>query len=246
MVTCYDASFARICADLGELDYVLVGDTLGMVIYGDKNTWSVSLEKMLAHVKAVRNGFEQSSKENKPVLIADMPIHTYDTADEALVSAEKLGEAGADMFKVEGAVYEVVNALVASGYRVCGHIGLTPQSIEKNKVQGREESEARRLEQEALELEKAGCEILVLELMPKTLSGRITQALRIPTVGIGAGPETDGQVLVLYDLLGLNPDFNPRFLKKYAAGYEWVTEALGRYVDEVRQKKFPTDKHSFS
>ena len=245
MVTCYDATFAKICADAITFDYLLVGDSLGTVISGESSTTHVGMAEMLHHCKAVAKGLQASKISEKPLLIGDMPIHSYATEEVALKNALLLKDAGCQMVKVEGPVYEIVAALVKKGIRVCGHIGLTPQSIRDYKVQGKTEAEAERLFQEAIHLEKSGCEILVLEMIPSGLAEKITKALKIPTIGIGAGPACDGQVLVLYDLLGLNPEFQPKFLKKYADGYDWVSKALKNYANDVRNLEYPDGSHSF-
>ncbi|PIR21764.1 MAG: 3-methyl-2-oxobutanoate hydroxymethyltransferase [Deltaproteobacteria bacterium CG11_big_fil_rev_8_21_14_0_20_45_16] len=245
MVTCYDASFARLCAKAGGLDYVLVGDSMGMVVYGQENTNGVSLRQMMEHVAAVKRGLQNSGEKILPIIIADMPAGTYEFPEEAIDSANKLIEAGAEIVKLEGPVTEVVAALDTEGIRVCGHIGLTPQSIHDYKLQGKTPEDANRLFREAKELELAGVELLVLEMIPRSLAAGITNALKIPTIGIGAGPECSGQVLVLYDLLGLNLKFQPRFLKRFADGELWVEEALRSYRDEVVRRDFPSKENSF-
>ncbi len=245
MVTCYDATFARICADTQALDYLLVGDSLGMVISGETSTLHVSLDHILYHLSAVRRGLSQSLAKKMPILMGDMPVHTYDSPEMAVSSARKMLNAGAEIVKVEGPCEDVVKALRSEKIRVCGHIGLTPQSIQDYKVQGRTEAEAGRLFKEALLLEKAGVELLVLEMIPMALSKKITATLQIPTIGIGAGPYCGGQVLVLYDLLGFNPDFNPKFLKKYLTGYDFAKGALEAYAREVKTMDYPLEKNSF-
>jgi len=245
MVTCYDATFARICVEAKSFDYILVGDSLGMVISGEDNTTHVSMQAILHHVSAVSKGIEKYASNPRPKLIGDMPIGSYETVDMAIEYAKKLIEAGADLVKLEGPVTDVVRALVAKGITVCGHIGFTPQSIPRPKVQGRSPEDAELLRMQARDLEMAGCDLLVLELIPSPLAKLITESVLIPTIGIGAGKECDGQVLVLYDLLGLNPDFKPKFLKTYANGYSMVSEALKSYSNEVKDLNFPSEKNSF-
>ncbi len=246
MVTCYDASFARIICDTESFDYVLVGDSAANVIYGEARTTGIDLVRMLHHVEAVRRGIDKSTVTKKPCLIADLPAGSYELPERAVQTARLMLERGAEMVKIEGALTEVVHALRSKDVRVCGHIGYTPQSISEAKVQGRGEDQARRLIAEASALQKAGCELLVLELMPAVLAETITSSLRIPTIGIGAGVGCSGQVLVLYDLLGLDPDFKPKFLKKYADGYGFVRSALESYAKEVRSREYPGKDHSFS
>jgi len=243
MVTCYDATFAKICASVEGIDYVLVGDSLGMVIAGDTSTQNVSMDQMLYHIRAVARGLKNS--RNLP-LIGDMPIHSYDNTEIAVTNAGKMIEAGCSMVKVEGPVLEVVSGLRAADIPVCGHIGLTPQSIQDYKLQGKTDSEAARLMKEAAELQQAGCGLLVLEMIPALLAEQITKSLLIPTIGIGAGPHCSGQVLVLYDLLGLNPDFAPKFLKKFSNGFDWVQAALKTYSSEVKSGEYPSVEYSFT
>ncbi len=247
MVTCYDATFAKLIADTESFDYVLVGDSVGMVVYGAENTLSVTLETMMRHTEAVRRGLDKSSALKKPILIADMPVGTYENGTAAVLHAKHLLQSGADMVKVEGDVPEVIEELRKEEIRVCGHIGLTPQSIQDYKVQGRTAEDAERLLKEAEHLEAAGAELIVLEMLPVELAKRITTYMTIPTIGIGAGPFCSGQVLVLYDLLGLNPDFKPKFLKRFADGAHQVRDALNAYALEVRSGTYPDSlEHSFN
>ncbi len=242
MVTCYDATFARLIARSEAIDSVLVGDSLGMVIQGAASTLEVSLDDIIYHTRAVRRGLGNS---RSPILIADMPIHSYENSSLAVENAQRLIDAGADMVKVEGPVEDSVRALRAAAIRVCGHIGLTPQTIQDYKVQGRNPAAAARLKQEARCLEEAGCEMLVLEMIPRGLAREITTAASIATIGIGSGADCSGQVLVLYDLLGLNLDFNPRFLKRFTEGGKWTMKALQDYRDAVCLGHFPSQENSF-
>jgi 3-methyl-2-oxobutanoate hydroxymethyltransferase len=245
MLTCYDATFAKIIADTEAVDFVLVGDSAANVIYGDRSTTAIGLDRMMAHVVAVRKGLDQSKASQKPALVADLPAGFYETPDQAVSSALKLRAAGASWVKPEGPKLSEIRAIREKGVSVCGHLGFTPQTILDPKVQGRDESSASRILQEARDLESAGCEMIVLELVPRRLAKKITESLQVPTIGIGAGPECTGQVLVLYDLLGLNPDFKPKFLKKYLSGAEVVSQAIQNYAKEVRTKEFPSAEHSF-
>lgn len=245
VLTCYDAAFARICADTESIDYLLVGDSMGMVIDGARSTVDVSLADMIRHTRAVARGLAKSQVTQKPLLIADMPASTYRDAQEAVETAKQLSEAGAQILKLEGPMIEQVNALRSQDFRVCGHIGLTPQSIHQYKVQGRSEEDAERLKKEAKDLELAGCELLVLEMIPAVLARQITDLLKIPVIGIGAGPYCDGQVLVLYDVLGFDPDFNPKFLKKYFDAHTVLGGAIKNYASEVRSHSFPSLDNSF-
>jgi 3-methyl-2-oxobutanoate hydroxymethyltransferase len=245
MVTGYDATFARLIADASVVDSILVGDSLGMVIAGHESTLEVTMDHMIYHVEAVARGLAKSSSRKLPLVIADMPVGSYQTEVEALRNAQKLIQAGAGMVKLEGPVIEQVVELRSHGIRVCGHIGLTPQSIQDYRVQGKSEGDAQRLKAEAKALDAAGVELLVLEMIPAPLAQEITDATKAVTIGIGAGADCGGQVLVLYDLLGLNRDFNPKFLRKFTQGADWVNEAITTYATEVREQHFPTAKHSF-
>ncbi len=246
MVTCYDASFARILAESNALDSILVGDSLGNIIQGQKSTVAVTMEHMLYHVAAVARGLAASKSDRKPLLIADMPADSYLSPQDAFENAEALIDLGASMVKVEGPVYPVVRGLREKGISVCGHIGFTPQSIVEPKLQGKTIAERERLIEEAKGLEAAGVDLLVLELIPADLAQEITSLLSITTIGIGAGVHCGGQVLVLYDLLGFNPHFKPKFLKTYMSGAELVQNSLKSYAAEVRSSQFPDAAHSFS
>lgn len=236
MVTCYDASFARLVEKAG-MDSILVGDSLGMVIKGEKNTLSVSLEEMEYHVRAVRNGAPD------PFLIADMPFGSYQpSVEKGVESAVRLIKAGAEAVKLEGGeeTVPVIAALESFGIPVVAHVGLTPQYVNKFggfAKRGKSEAERDYIMDSALAVEKAGAEMIVLESIPEALAEEITKKLTIPTIGIGAGKNTDGQVLVIYDLLGMNSDFNPSFLKKYLDLDSAVTGALKDYKKDVESGK---------
>jgi len=243
-ITAYDYTFAKLVDDL--VDVILVGDSLGMVIQGNPNTLSVTLEDIIYHTRAVSRAVHHSH------LVADMPFMSYQTGErEAIRNAGRLiSEGGAEAVKLEGGttVAEIVQKLVGFGIPVLGHIGLTPQSIHAfggYKIQGKTERERDTILQDAIALEDAGAYAIVLEGMPSDLAKSITERIRIPTIGIGAGPFCDGQVLVIQDLLGLNPDFKPRFVKTFTNLSENITGAVKEFAKEVREGVFPDENHSF-
>lgn len=245
-ITCYDSSFARLI-DATGIDIVLVGDSLGNVMLGFDNTIPVTIEHMLHHVSAV------SRVLRKPFLCADMPFLSYHlSAVQALENAGRLvQQAGAQSVKVEGGdkfVCETIHRMTAAGIPVMGHLGLTPQSVHAMggyRVQGRGEGAAR-LKAEAKEVELAGAFALVLEMVPAPLAKEISANLSIPTIGIGAGPDCDGQIIVLQDMLGFDDDFNPKFLKKYANLSKTIRDSVSAYDKEVKSGTFPTADHSFN
>ena len=246
MLTAYDASFARLL-DRAGTDVLLVGDSVGMVVQGHDTTLPVTMDQMVYHCAAVKRGVQRAH------LVGDMPFGSYQgTADEAVKNAVRLvAEGGAESVKLEGgAEYaDVVQRIVRAGVPVMGHIGLTPQSVHKlggYVVQGRTEEKAQKLLADAQALEEAGCYALIVEMMPAELSAEISRAVGIPVIGIGAGAGCDGQVLVIYDLLGMNPDFSPRFVKKYLDLGMLIRDAVGRYNDEVKHGTFPGPEHSFA
>lgn len=244
MLTGYDATFARLLDNAG-IDMILVGDSLGMVVKGEQNTLNVSVEQMAYHVAAVARGVSRAH------VVGDMPFMSYQsTDDDALKNAAKLLQAGASSVKLEGGatIAKTVARLVESGIPVMGHVGLMPQSVHAMGgfvVQGKDAEGRQRVIDDAKAIEEAGAYAVVLEGIPKELADEITEMLTIPTIGIGAGAGCDGQVLVLYDLLGLNPDFTPKFVKKYVDGAAIVGDAVRAYVDEVKRQVFPDDDHSF-
>lgn len=243
MLTAYDASFARL-VDAAGVDCVLVGDSLGNVIRGLDSTLGVTVDDMVYHVEAVRRGLERA------LLIADLPFLAYHDRATALHSAGRLMRAGAEMVKLEGgaAMVPQVSALVEQGIPVCAHLGLTPQHVHQlggYRVQGREEAAARRLREDAGALQAAGAGLLVLECVPAGLAASVAEALRIPVIGIGAGVEVDGQVLVLYDVLGISPPPRPRFVKDFMTGRDSIAAALAAYVEAVRQGDFPAAEHGY-
>jgi 3-methyl-2-oxobutanoate hydroxymethyltransferase len=246
MLTAYDATFARLL-DRAGTDVLLVGDSLGMVVQGHETTLPVTMDQMVYHCAAVKRGVQRAH------LVGDLPFGSYQgSPDEAVKNAVRLvAEGGCESVKLEGgAEYaEVVKRIVRAGVPVMGHIGLTPQSVHKlggYVLQGRTEEKAQQLLADAKALEAAGCYALILEMMPSELSAEISQALNIPVIGIGAGAGCDGQVLVIYDLLGLNPDFSPKFVKKYLDLGMLISDAVRSYNDEVRHGAFPGPEHSFS
>jgi 3-methyl-2-oxobutanoate hydroxymethyltransferase len=245
VVTAYDVLFARLVDEAG-VDAILVGDSVGNVVAGFDTTLPVTLEQMIYHGRAVRRGTRRA------LLIVDMPFLTYQVTVEDAVRhcGRVVQETGAQAVKMEGAaptVLRAVEAVVALGVPVMGHLGLTPQSVHALggfRVQGREPAAAERLLDEARRLQDAGAFAIVLELVPAELAARVTAALDVPTIGIGAGPSCDGQVLVLPDLLGLNDGFAPKFLKRYASLAESVRDAVRRFGDDVRGGAYPGPEHS--
>src|SRR5512138_3320986 len=249
VVTAYDATLARL-VDAAGVDAVLVGDSLGMVVQGHDSTLPVTLEQMIYHSAAVRRGLARGS--GRPHLVGDLPFGSYQaSADEAVKSAMRLvAEGGVEAVKLEGGAdfVDVIRRIVRAGVPVMVHIGLTPQSVHKMGgyvVQGRESDKAQQLLRDARALEAAGCYAIVLECIPAELARIITSQLRIPTIGIGAGPHCDGQVLVVNDLIGLDAGFTPKFVKRFAELGEAISGAVGAYVGEVRATTFPDDAHSF-
>jgi 3-methyl-2-oxobutanoate hydroxymethyltransferase len=244
VVTAYDALFTRIVEQAG-IEAILVGDSLGVVVQGQANTLSVTMEEMLYHTKLVAGAAQRA------LVIGDMPFMSYQASQEdALRNAGRFLQAGAQAVKLEGgaAVVDRVAAITGIGIPVMGHLGMTPQSVHRYggyKVQGKESDQARLLLSDAKALEAAGAFAIVLEAIPAELAKTLTEQLTIPTIGIGAGPHCDGQVLVLYDLLGLFDDFVPKFVKPYAHLKADVLQALKRYKEEVEQGKFPTDSESY-
>jgi len=245
MLTAYDYSGARL-ADAAGVDAILVGDSLGMVVLGYENTLPVTMEDMLHHCKAVARGAQYA------LLVGDMPFMSYQVSlPEAVRNAGRfLQEGGMDAVKLEGGRerLETVRAIVSAGIPVMGHLGLTPQSISQLggfRRQGRTAAAARRLLEDALALQEAGCFSLVLESVPAQLAACITARLDIPTIGIGAGAQCDGQVLVYHDLLGLFDAFTPSFVRRYAHLHETILAALSEYAADVRQRAFPAPEHAF-
>lgn len=245
MLTCYDASFATLMETNG-VDVLLVGDSLGMVIQGRESTLPVTIEQMAYHTSCVASGAQQA------FIIVDMPFGTSQVSPrETFAYAVQLMTAGAHMVKLEGGteMAETVHFLTSRGIPVCGHIGLTPQSVHQlggYKVQGKGDAAAQRLIKDALALRQAGAGMIVLEAIPAALGAEVTAQLGIPTIGIGAGAACSGQVLVVYDMLGIYPGKKARFVKDFMAGAGSVGQAVANYVAEVKAGTFPAAEHSFS
>lgn len=244
MLTCYDASFARLL-DAAGVDCVLVGDSLGMVVQGLDSTLAVTVADMAYHTRCVARGLSTAW------LIADMPFGSYQAGPEqALASAVELMQAGAKMVKLEGGAWlaPTIAFLVERGIPVCAHLGLTPQSVHAlggYRIQGRTESEAERLLADARALDGAGAAMLVLELIPSALASRVTQAVSMPTIGIGAGAGVSGQVLVLHDMLDVYPGRKPRFVRNFMRGQPAISAAVAAYVTAVKDRSFPAPEHGY-
>ena len=243
-LTCYDASFAALVDESGA-DVVLVGDSLGMVIQGHDTTVPVTLDNVIYHCKAVARGLR------RPFLMADMPFMTYTSREQALQNAVRLmQEGGAKMVKLEGGAgqVEIVGFLASHDIAVCAHLGLKPQSVHKTggfRVQGREEAAAEQMKRDAKALQDAGADVVLLECIPSQLGAEITAELHVPVIGIGAGPDTDGQILVLYDVLDITPGRKPRFVHNYMAGHDSPLAALKSYVEAVKSRAYPAPEHCF-
>lgn len=238
MVTAYDAIFAAIAAEAGA-DWLLVGDSLGMVVQGRESTREVTMEQMAYHTSMVRRGAPES------FIVSDLPANSFEDPEPAVRNSRLLLEAGADAVKFEGALLPVASALREEGIRFMGHLGLLPQTAGRFTVQGKEREAADRMIREARSLEEAGAFSIVLECIPRSLAGEISASLSIPTIGIGAGPECGGQVLVLNDLLGLTGGYLPKFVRRYADFRGAALEAIARYGEEVRSGAFPDDEHTY-
>jgi 3-methyl-2-oxobutanoate hydroxymethyltransferase len=243
-LTCYDASFA-VLLDTADVDVVLVGDSLGMVIQGYDTTVPVTMDQMVYHSAAVARGL------HRPFLITDLPFMSYPSKDLALAHAVRLmQEGGAQMVKLEsgGKQADIVEFLTGHDIAVCAHVGLKPQSVHKTggfRVQGRERETAARLLEEARQLEAAGADIVLLECIPAPLGKQITAELHVPVIGIGEGPDTDGQILVTYDMLDITTGRKPRFVRNFMDGAANNLEALRRYVRAVKEREYPGPEHSF-
>jgi 3-methyl-2-oxobutanoate hydroxymethyltransferase len=241
-LTCYDASFAQLLNQAG-IDVLLVGDSLGMVLQGHKTTIPVTMEHMVYHSACVSRGNQRA------LIMADLPFLSFTSPQRACDAAARLlGEGGAQMVKLEGGepILDTVRHLSEFGVPVCGHLGLLPQSVNKTGIysyRGKKTDEAEAIYQQALALQEAGASLLVLECVPATLAARITADLTIPTIGIGAGADCDGQVLVLHDMLGMNPHRPPRFSDNFLTGHDTMMAALQAYVHAVKTRQFPTSRH---
>ncbi len=243
MLTAYDASFAALCDNTG-VDIILVGDSLGMVMQGLDSTIPVTVDEMVYHTKCV------CSRAHKSFVIADMPFMSYNTAEDAAKTAASLmKDGGAQMVKLEGGEGQIekVRFLTSQGVPVCGHLGLLPQSVHKiggYMVQGRGDAQAQAIINEAKSLEEAGADILVLECVPAELAKRVTESVAIPVIGIGAGINCDGQVLVLQDMLGITPGKKPKFSKNFMEDAFSIEQAIDNYVNAVKAKEFPAPEHN--
>ena len=243
VLTAYDASFANLM-DQSGIDVILVGDSLGNIIQGHTSTIPVTIEQMVYHVSCVAKGNQSA------FLIADMPFGTYSTPEQAMENAASLMRAGAHMVKLEGGSWlaETVRFLVERSVPVCAHLGLLPQSVHTLggfKVQGKSTEAAEILIKDAQTLEKAGAQLLVLEAIPSELGKKATASIKLPTIGIGAGPDCSGQVLVMHDMLGAFPGRSPKFVKNFLLGQESIEGAFKSYIQEVKTGKFPGPEHCF-
>lgn len=236
MLTAYDYPMARLMDGIADL--ILVGDSMGMVVLGYENTTKVTMNDIIRATESVSRGAKNS------IIVGDLPFGSYETGEEALKNAMLLLNAGAHAVKIENQ-QEIAAFLVKNKIAVMGHIGLTPQTIKDFKVQGKKDKDAQKIVEQALELERAGCFSIVLECIPLELARKITQEIKIPTIGIGAGIHCDGQVLVSHDLLGLFDSFKPKFVKRYAEAGKLMKSAFERYAKEVREGEYPGDEYSF-
>ena len=244
VLTSYDASFSHVLEQAG-VDVILVGDSLGMVIQGQESTLPVSVDDMVYHTANVARGTESV------FIIADLPFMSYANTDQAISnSARLMAEGGAHMVKLEGGqvMVDTVKQLVERGIPVCGHLGLLPQSVHRlggYRVQGKQQEQAEALIEDAKALEQAGADMLVLECVPADLGKQVTESISIPVIGIGAGKDCDGQVLVLYDMLGLTPGKRPRFTHDFLADTGAIPAAIAKYVNDVKSSEFPTAEQQF-
>jgi 3-methyl-2-oxobutanoate hydroxymethyltransferase len=243
-ITAYDASFAKLFDDEGA-HVLLIGDSLGMVLQGGTDTLGVTMDDMVYHTRSVARGTE------KALVVADMPFMSYATPEQTYANAARLMAAGARMVKMEGGDWlcDSIRHLTRNGVPVCGHLGLTPQSVHVFggfKVQGRDEFHAQEIYRQALELQAAGIQLLVLECVPVALAERITKALRIPVIGIGAGPSTDGQILVMHDAFGITSGYVPKFTKNFLAETGDLHAAVRLYIQQVSDGSFPGPEHCFN
>jgi 3-methyl-2-oxobutanoate hydroxymethyltransferase len=243
VLTAYDASFAALMDQAG-IDVILIGDSLGNIVQGETSTLPVTIEHMVYHTSCVAKG------QASAFLIADMPFGSYSTPEQAMQSAAQLMRAGAHMVKLEGGAWlaETVKFLVERSVPVCAHLGLLPQSVHTLggfKVQGKSTESAQTLINDAKALQEAGAQLLVLEAIPSELGKKVTESIQIPTIGIGAGPDCSGQVLVMHDMLGAFPGRSPKFVKNFLSGKGSIEEAFKCYVQEVKTGKFPGPEHCF-
>lgn len=238
MLTAYDYQIARILDEMG-IDLILVGDSLGMVVQGHSNTKSVTMMDMIYHTKAVARGAKNT------LIIGDMPINSCNTIEESLRNAKQFLEAGARGVKIEGNRVEVIRALIDVGIPVMGHVGMLPQMAETYRVKGKKPEEAEEIFQDALELDRLSVFSIVLECVPESLAKKITNAVKAPTIGIGAGRYCDGQVLVINDMLGLDENFRPKYVKRYADLNKVIKDAVSKFMEEVSAGKYPDSEHTY-
>ncbi|WP_024901762.1 3-methyl-2-oxobutanoate hydroxymethyltransferase [Robbsia andropogonis] len=243
MLTCYDASFAALLEQAG-VDVLLIGDSLGNVLQGHATTLPVTLDDIAYHTRCVARG------ASRPLIIADLPFGTYGTPADAFASSVTLLRAGAQMVKLEGGAWlaDTVRFLVERSVPVCAHIGLMPQSVHTMggfKIQGRTIEGAQRMKDDAQALQDAGAQLIVIEGVPAVLAAELTDALAVPTIGIGAGPDCSGQVLVLHDLLGVFPGKRPRFVRDFVSGEPSIAAGVAAYVQAVKDIQFPAEEHTF-
>jgi 3-methyl-2-oxobutanoate hydroxymethyltransferase len=238
VLTAYDYQMAKILDGTG-IDLILVGDSAGMVVQGHSNTKRVTMNDMIYHVKTVAKGAKETP------IIGDMPINSCNTVEDGLRNAKQFLEAGAHGVKIEGNRPEVVRALIDAGIPVMGHVGMLPQMAENYSVKGKEPEEAEDIFRDALNLAKLGVFSIVLECMPESLAKKITENVKAPTIGIGAGKHCDGQVLVINDMLGLDESFKPKYVKRYVHLNEVIKDAVARFVEEVSAGKYPDDEHTY-
>ncbi|WP_395340177.1 3-methyl-2-oxobutanoate hydroxymethyltransferase [Ningiella sp. W23] len=243
-LTAYDASFAKLFDEQG-VDVILIGDSLGMVLKGDDSTLSVTLDEVAYHTKCVAKG------TTRAFVVADMPFMSFANENDTYMNASTLMRAGASMVKLEGGEWllKTIEGLIERSVPVCGHLGLTPQSVNVIggfKVQGRNTEQAEALLKSALALEQAGIQMLVLECVPQQLAKQVSEALKIPVIGIGAGADTDGQILVMHDMFGISANYMPKFSKNYLVENHDIRSAVGQYIAEVKSGEFPSQEHAFS
>ena len=245
VLTAYDYPFAKLMDEVG-VDMILVGDSVGSVFSGYDNTLPVTLDEMIYHTRAVVRG------SNQALIVTDMPFMSYqvDVREARMNAGRLIKEAGAQAVKLEGGEHmaDTIKAIVDIDIPVVGHIGLTPQSVHRMggfRVQGRQQEQARKILADAEAVEKAGASAMVLEGIPRALAKKVTEAVSIPTIGIGAGADCDGQVLVIHDILGLCDKYSPKFVKRYADVSALVTQSVETYIKEVKAQEFPDSEHSF-
>jgi 3-methyl-2-oxobutanoate hydroxymethyltransferase len=238
MLTAYDSQMARILDQTG-IDMILVGDSSGMVVQGHKDTKSVTMRDMIFHIKAV------ASRATSAPIIGDMPIHSCNTVEDCLENAKKFLEAGANGVKIEGKKTDAIKALIKAGIPVMGHVGMLPQMAETYHVKGKKPEEAQEILQDALELDGLGVFSIVLECIPESVAKTITNSVKVPTIGIGAGKHCDGHVLVINDMLGFDENFKPKYVKTYANLNKTIKDAVAKFIEEVSTGKYPDDEHTY-